>query len=255
MQVNNKTKTKKLIVANWKMNPTTEKEAVVIAKKISTNLKLVKNKNSVIICPPVIYLKSLRAISKSILLGAQTMSSELSGAHTGEISSSMIRSLGASYVILGHSEVRARGEENTVVAQKIALALKSKLIPILCVGEKVRDTSGTYLHEVREQLVASLVGITKNVLSSVVIAYEPVWAIGKDATRAPTVDEVREMTLFIKKTLAEIAKSKTILSTPVLYGGSVDENNALELSFAGIDGLLVGRASLDPKKFAKICSI
>lgn len=242
---------KPLIIANWKMNPATGKEAIQLFKSIKKDT--IKNRKiELVIAPPAVFLSLLKK-EKGLVLGGQDMSAQDIGACTGDIAGSMLRDAGAQYVILGHSERRASGETSEQVSLKVLRAIKLGLVPVVCVGENVRDTTGQFFIDVKEQLRASITGLPKSMLSKIVIAYEPVWAIGKNAPRSATVAEAQEMILFIRKVLAEIAGSKKILDTKVVYGASVDEKNAYSLFHdTGADGLLVGRVSLDAKRFVKM---
>jgi triosephosphate isomerase len=168
----------------------------------------------------------------------------------------MVSSIGASYVIIGHSERRAMGEDNSIVNKKILLALKNKLTPVLCVGEKERDHNGFYLSFVKNQIHECLASVSKSQIKNIVIAYEPIWAIGADASRTAEVSEFIEMSIFIKKVISDLYDIKIAHSMRVLYGGSVHPENALSFLVEGnADGLLVGRDSLNPKKIVKIISI
>jgi triosephosphate isomerase len=238
-----------LIVGNWKMNPGTAEEAKQIFKEIklfARNLKNIK----LVICPPFVYLSDLEKTSEpKIILGAQDMFWEKSGAFTGEISPSMLSD--ESYVIIGHSERRELGESDEMVAKKVNSAIKAGLKPILCVGEKERDDHGEYWHFLRNQIINSLDKLPKKYLTKLVIAYEPVWAIGQ--AEAMKVEDIHITTIFIKKVLTEIFKDKAVLKIPILYGGSVSHLNASEIIKAGeVQGLLVGRESLNSKKFGEL---
>jgi triosephosphate isomerase len=149
--------------------------------------------------------------------------------------------------------MRAMGDTNELVNEKLKHALKAGLAPILCVGEKKRDAEGFYLHELKEQITVALAGIPRTKLSTMLFAYEPVWAIGQGAIRQTTPEECQESVIFIKKIIADLYDPKVIEGIKILYGGSVDEKNAeLFIKFGGVSGLLIGRACLDPKKLAKI---
>ena len=248
----------KLIVGNWKMYPKTLEEAkkIFIAhKKTARSLK----KTKTIICPPFPYLYPLEALAKSapgISVGAQNSFFEEEGARTGEVSPAQLRSLGLAHVILGHSERRALGESDDVVAQKAALAVKNNLTVILCVGEHKRDDAGAYFSEVSEQLRKSLLGFPKGGSKRLVVAYEPIWAIGAKALRPATPADFHEMSILIKRELVEQFGKAAGFKIPILYGGSVDDRNAEGfLKDGGADGLLVGRVSLDREKFGAILSI
>ena len=245
----------KIVIANWKMNPVGEKEAEKIFSNIIKNIKKIK-KTEVVICPPFVYLGNLRKFGKKIMLGAQNTFYEESGAHTGEISADMLDNLGTKYVILGHSERRAKGENNEEVNKKIKCVLDSGLIPIVCIGEKERDEKHEYLNFVKKQTEECLNGVSKNSISKVIIVYEPVWAISANKIREAIPEEFREMAIFIRKILNDKFGAKMIKKIKIVYGGSVNPKNALGfLSEGKADGLLVGRDSLDPKKFVEIINI
>ena len=242
-------KEKILVVGNWKMNPETANKAKEIFRGIKAETKDLKN-TKIVVCPPFVYLSDLEKMNDgSVILGAQDMFWEKSGPFTGEISAQMLEKEG--YVILGHSERRGLGETDEMVSKKVISAIKAHLHPILCLGEKIRDEHGEYLHFLRNQIINSLGKLPKTYLSKLVIAYEPIWAIGQAEAMKPA--DIHETSLFIKKVLAEIYKQKTILSIPVLYGGSVSADNAKEIITLGeVQGLLVGRESLAPKKFGEL---
>lgn len=248
----------KLIVGNWKMYPKTLGEAKQICaqhKKVSSKLKRVKT----IICPPSLFIYPLiqaRSSAKNISIGAQNSFWEDEGARTGETSPAALSSVGASHVILGHSERRAMGETDNMVALKAVQAIRNKLTVILCVGEHTRDDAGAYFNEVREQLRRSLENFPKNESKRLVIAYEPIWAIGAKAVRSATPNDFHEMSILIKRHLVEQFGKIAGFKVPILYGGSVDERNAEGFMLqGGADGLLVGRVSLDPLKFGEIIRI
>jgi len=247
-------KKKKIIVANWKMNPKTAREAVSIFNKIRTHVFKLKN-TKVVICPPAVFLNSFsfNKKSKSFALGAQDVFYEQQGAFTGKISPLQLRDAGANHVILGHSEMRASGETGEIIAKKIGACIKYLITPIVCVGEINRDEEGRYMALLRNQIHETFIGIPKTAIRKIVIAYEPVWAIGKDALREVTTEEARETIIFIRKVLSEIFDHKLCQNATILYGGSVSAKNAQEfLQHSYIDGFLVGRASLDPKEFIEI---
>lgn len=248
-------KSRSLIVANWKMNPETMEEAKEIFKKTKLNIQKLKN-IKVVICPPFVYLseleKSLGSNSRYLYLGAQDIFWEKSGSFTGEIGSSMLKK--ESYVILGHSERRDLGENNEMISKKVISTLKANMYAILCIGEKERDEHGEYLHFLREQLIHSIGKLSKSFLDKLIIAYEPVWAIGKSEAMKP--NDIYEISIFIKKILVEIFGQKTNINVPILYGGSVNVKNAKEIiKFGEVQGLLVGRQSLDSEKFGELLKI
>ena len=245
----NKKITKKLIVANWKMNPSSLKEAIKIAKASDVN--------GVTLCVPSVFINPLKKVIKKAKIGAQNISTEENGAFTGEISADMIYESGARYVIVGHSERRAMGENNLDINKKIKMALVKGLSPILCVGEKERDVNDInheYFNVVKKQIDDALDGISKNLVSKIIIAYEPVWALSTTVGRHDTTtSDCQEMVLFIKKILSDMFSQQVAQSMKILYGGSVNEKNIDDfVTNGGIDGVLVGKASLDIKKFKLI---
>ncbi len=247
--------TKKLIIGNWKMNPKTlalAKAQFSAIKKEAGKYKMV----SVGISAPYIFLPELsKMASASLFVSAQNISSEKEGAHTGEVSSDMLSSMKIRNTIIGHSERRALGETNDFINKKIKSALRTKMNPVLCVGELERDSGMWYLGFVKTQIEECLAGIPKASLKNIVIAYEPVWAISSTENhREATPADFQEMKIYIQKVLSDMYG--TPVHVPVLYGGSVDEKNAKGfLVEGGADGLLVGRSSLTPKKFVSIISI
>lgn len=241
------------IIANWKMHPEKEKDALILLKEVK---KLLPKKHffDVIIAPPAIYLPSLQKHTKNkIELAGQTMHAKDAGAYTGSLSAKMLKQYGASYVILGHSETRATGETNNDVNEKIKSALKVGLIPIVCIGESVRDESHQYLAWLQTEIKETFSGLPAQALGKIFIAYEPLWAIGENATREATPEECREIVIYIKRVLTDMYGAKSTSKIKILYGGSVDESNArMMLEEGGVQGLLVGRVSLKPKQFIKL---
>lgn len=251
--------TKKIVIGNWKMNPVSFVEANKIYKDIVKNLPTLK-KTEVVVCPPVVYLENLKKVSKKISLGVQNSSYVKSGAFTGELSAKMLSGVGAKYVILGHSERRSPaisgGENNELINKKVINAIAGGLIPVLCVGENVRDASLQYLGFIETQILECFEGVSKNALKKVIIAYEPIWAIGENATRSATPAEFLEISIFIKKILSDKYGAKNITELRIIYGGSVHPENALSFLMEGqADGFLPGRDSLKPKKFLEIIKI
>ncbi len=246
---------KKLVIANWKMNPISGKEAEKLFTGVAKGFSSLK-KTEVVICPPYLYLEKLKKISKKIILGAQDSFWGDIGPFTGEISGEMLKNIEVRYVILGHSDRRALGEDNFSINKKIKGALSIGLIPILCVGDKERNENHEYFNFVKNQIEEGLNGISKELISKVIIAYEPVWAL---STTFPRKDETKadflEMAIFIRKILTDKIGGKTKIPK-IIYGGSVNEKNISEfMSDGGIDGVLVGGASLDAKKFLEIIKI
>lgn len=246
---------KRIIVGNWKMNPRSLKEAEKLFSSVAKSITSIK-KTEVAICAPFVYLQTLKKLSKKIALGAQDSFGVDTGPFTGEVSSEMLYNIGVRYVILGHSERRTLGETNSLINKKIKGALVSGLAPIICVGENSRDENHEYFNVVRTQIEECLDGISKNSLSKIIIAYEPVWALSSTADRRDaTPRDSEEMVIFIKKTLADKFGPKIELPR-MLYGGSANEKDAADfLQNGGVDGLLPGKASLSAEKFSKIVKI
>lgn len=245
---------KTLVIGNWKMKPSSVVEAAKLFRAIKKRASKYRNVQ-MIVCPPFIYLAELKKLlsGKSVLLGAQDVFWSREGPYTGEVSVSMLVNEGVSHVIVGHSERRALGETNEDVAKKVQIVLSEKLIVILCVGERERDGNGEYLDYVRREILSALEGVSKHDLSRLIIAYEPIWAIGKRGEEALTPDDLHQMVLFIRKILVEKYNRELALSVPILYGGSVEEENSEALlSHGETNGFLVGRASLDFEEFEGI---
>jgi len=232
---------KKIVIGNWKMNPLSLQEAEKLFNNIAKSISNIK-KTEVVICPPFLYLEKLKKISRKIYLGAQDAFGRDEGPFTGEISAPMLYNIGVRYVILGHSERRMMGENNNEINKKIKSALVAGLRPVLCVGEN--------------QLEECLLGVSKNSISKIIIAYEPIWAISSTPDRKDaTPDDCREMTIFIRRILSDKFGKETSRMR-IIYGGSANERDAENFfKKGGIDGLLPGRASLDSKKFSRIVKI
>lgn len=249
---------KKLIIANWKMNPQTGKEARQIFNLLTKNLKLITNNKKLkniemVVCPPFVYLPLLSVIGhKSLVnLGAQDVFWEEKGAYTGEISPAMLKDLKCDYVIIGHSERRKYfGETDEMVNKKVLAALKAKLNVILCVGENYRENHNEIPNIVEEQVAAALANVPKSAIGKIIVAYEPIWAIG---TGIPDTPEGAMMAaVLIRKTAVGIF-GPSAKNLRVIYGGSVNAENAGSfINHEGIDGVLVGGASLNPMEFANI---
>ena len=239
---------KNLIVANWKLNPTTQKEAKSLFEKIKKGVSRIKNAE-VIICPPFVYLP----LFKGLTLGAQNCFFGEKGAFTGEISASILKDLKIEYVIIGHSERREYfGETDEVVNKKIKKVLQTGLKVIFCIGETAEERDAGKKTEVLErQLREGLKGITKEEIKKIVVAYEPVWAIGTGNNCS--VDETMSSVLFIRKVISTIYNRGIADNTRILYGGSVkSDNSGSYIKNAGANGLLVGGASLNAEEFNKI---
>ncbi len=250
-------KQNKLIIANWKMNPVSTEEA----KKIFSGIKRVANKTrrvKTVVCPPFIFLSEMsrNVTGSKCVLGAQDSFWKEKGSFTGEVSAPQLVRLGVGYVILGHSERRALGETDETVNKKVIAAIREGLVVILCIGEHNRDTHGDYFHFLEGELKDSLAKISAKNVGHLMVAYEPLWAIGDRAQGADTPESLFEMAIFIRKILNKIFNKKIAMSTPILYGGSVDDKNAESfLHEGGVQGLLVGRASLSTKVFGNILKI
>ena len=245
---------KKIVAGNWKMN-TTLGEGVGLAKDVNEALKNVTPKCDVIICVPFTHLASVNEVidNSKLGLGAENCADQLKGAYTGEVSAPMVASTGATYVILGHSERRQYyGETPAILQTKVNLALQSNLTPIFCIGEVLEQReNGTYFDVVKSQIEESLFTLTAEDFSKIILAYEPVWAIGTGKTA--TDDQAQEMHAFIRKVIDQKYGREVAENTSILYGGSCKPSNAAGL-FAkpDVDGGLIGGASLDAESFMGI---
>ncbi len=241
---------KKLIVANWKMNPA-DKESAMKYFTFFARAKNVIKLADVVVVPPSPYL-AIVPRTRLFALGAQDVFWEKEGAYTGEISGDMLKSFGVQYVIVGHSERRRLGDTDDIVAKKIRRILDVKLIPIICIGEDSRDPDGIFFSVIRGQLERALSLVKQSEVGRLVVAYEPIWAIGV-GNKSATPKDAAEASLFIKKTVAGRFGSSRARSLRVIYGGSTSPDNAASfLAERNVSGLLVGRESLDPKSFIKI---
>lgn len=241
-----------LVVGNWKLNPATQKQAEKLAANVA---KLHKRSKSpyVGIAPTALHQVAVgKALGRNlVMLGAQNTSSCDLGAHTGEQSVGQHKDAGAEFVIIGHSERRAAGETDKEVAAKVQAVFSGKLVPIVCVGEQKRDRNGDFFKHVESQIKSFAKDLTAAELKKLVIAYEPIWAIGTGKTA--TADDVKEMQLFIEKVLTKMHDRKTAQAVRLLYGGSVKPHNAAELHEVGnMNGFLVGGASLKATDFIAI---
>lgn len=253
---------KPLIVANWKCNPTSFKKAKRLfnlveegALKHSHILKNVR----IIICPPFVYLPVLKSLSSVIKLGAQDIFWEEEGAYTGEVSAPMLKSISCEYVIVGHSERRIYfGETNETINKKIKAVFEAGLNPILCVGETWEERNqGKTENILEEQIKSALENISKFKIqnSRFSIAYEPIWAIGK-GKKPCKVEEARKINLLIRDIISDFYNLKSLKKIRILYGGSVNSKNAADyITKAGLNGLLIGRASLNAREFIKIVNL
>ena len=247
-------KERKLIIAgNWKMNKTVA-ESLDLANGLVRELKEVKEVD-IAICPQFTALSevSKAVIDSNIRLGAQNMSQNGYGAHTGEIAAGMLKEFSTKYVILGHSERREyQRESDELIAAKAKAAHETGLKPIVCVGEQLEEReSGNTENVVGTQVRGSLAGLTTDEMLGTVIAYEPVWAIGTGKTA--TAEQAQEVHAFIRNLLADLFDADTAKAVRIQYGGSVKPDNARELmSQPDVDGALVGGASLDVRVFSEL---
>jgi len=244
----------KFIIGNWKMN-TTIAEAGRLAKMIVSGLGI-EDRVCVAICPPFPYLALVGEILKGshIALGAQNLYPEMEGAFTGEVSPTMLLDVGCKYVILGHSERRHKlGETDVFINQKVLVALAANLNVILCVGETLDQRKAGQTETVLDrQLVEGLAGLSTGTLSRLIVAYEPVWAIGSTGHHA-TPEQVQEAHAVIRRRFGQIFGEKLAQSLAIQYGGSVKPDNAAALlSRPGVDGALIGGASLNADQFLAI---
>lgn len=247
-----------LIAGNWKMNytPMQSRSFFTDLSKLTSS---VGTRHEVLLCVPFISIEaSMDATRKiqGVQIGAQNLHFENDGAYTGEISASMLREVGIRYVILGHSERREYfGETDAIINKKVTKALHGGLHPILCVGEVLSQRkSGVQNEVVRTQLTGALHGIDASSMANVVIAYEPVWAIGTGETATP--QQAQEMHAFIRSVITELYSTEVAARIKILYGGSMKPDNAGELlSQADVDGGLIGGASLKADSFNSIIEI
>lgn len=246
-----------LMAGNWKMN-INHFEAIALVQKLAFALNEADFAAvEVAVIPPFTDLRSVQTLilgdKYDIKYGAQDLSPHVKGPHTGDISGAMLAKLGCSFVLTGHSERRANHrEDNTIVNAKTQAALLNEIVPIVCVGEslEIRETGNT-IDFVLEQVSESLAGISAEAISRIVIAYEPVWAIGTGAVATPS--DAQEVCSAIRKHMAEKWGSEAASSVRILYGGSVKADNvAAIMAQTDVDGSLVGGASLDPDEFVGI---
>lgn len=246
-------KQKKLIVGNWKMNPVSIAEAKSLAVGVKRGMKNIK-KTNVVLCPPFVYISLLSGIpTNTLFLGAQNAHSEEFGSFTGEVSFNSLSQFKVGFVILGHSERRKMGETDEMINKKVRSVVGDGMTAIICVGESVRDNHGDYFGFIKNQILLALKDVPKKLLNHVVIAYEPIWAIG--AKEAMTPRDLHEMSIYVKKVLRDFAGSLAD-DVRILYGGSVDRVNADSLVREGnVSGLLIGRQSLKAKDFVEIIKL
>jgi triosephosphate isomerase len=247
---------KNIVAGNWKMN----KDYLLGLELISEAVYMIKDELhrevTTVFATPYIHLSSIQkliATESNFHVAAQNCHHEKAGAYTGEISAEMIKSVGVEYVIIGHSERRAiHNEDDALINRKIRAALTHELTPIFCVGEDlpVRE-SGAHVSHVIRQVRAGLAGFHKPELKKIVIAYEPVWAIGTGKSATP--EDAQEVCAAIREEIEQIGSAEIAANMRILYGGSVKSSNIAEImKQADVDGALIGGASLDPEELAKI---
>jgi triosephosphate isomerase len=244
----------KLIIANWKLNGNWSFNEEY-ASALSLGLKDVDISNrQIVICPPSIFLQQLAGliIDQAIFLGGQDLSDEISGPFTGEISGVMLKDLGCRYTLVGHSERRNRHHEtNEIVVKKVLKAIAAGLIPVVCIGETLEQRKNGLMESVLSSQIEALLNGIGELLGQIVIAYEPIWAIGTGQTA--DANQAEEVHFLIRE---RIYQFNPVISEnmQIIYGGSVKSENASELMrMPNIDGLLVGGASLDASQFLTIC--
>ncbi len=246
---------KNIVAGNWKMN-TTLQEGVKLAEEVNAALDAVEPKCDVVICVPFTHLASVNGVitnTKKLGLGAENCADQAKGAYTGEVSASMVASTGAKYVILGHSERRQYyAETSEILCAKVALALENALTPIFCIGEVLEEReAGKHFEVVKSQLVEGLFNLSACDFAKIVIAYEPVWAIGTGKTA--TAEQAEEIHAYIRSVIAEKYGNEIAENTSILYGGSCKPSNAKEIfAKANVDGGLIGGAALKCEDFMGI---
>lgn len=243
---------KPIIAGNWKMNKTVS-EAVQFMQEIIGKAETPSVES--VVCAPFVSLPALvdQAKGTSIKIGAQNMHFEENGAYTGEVSGPMLKELGVQYVILGHSERRAMfAETDEMVNKKVHAAFKNGLIPIICVGEKLEEKEAGRTKEVcKVQVEAALQGLNQEQISQVVIAYEPIWAIGTG--KSSTAEDAQEVIAYIRNQVKASFGAEAAANIRIQYGGSVKPNNIQSfMRMEDIDGALVGGASLEPSSYIEL---
>lgn len=236
-----------LIVSNWKAYV----ESVDEAKKLyALALRLSKKGHDLVLAPASAHLALFSPKKDAVALGAQDVSLETAGAHTGEVTAGALKEVGVSYVIVGHSERRALGETDAVILEKIRRVLAEGMTPIVCIGESARDEQGAYLGVVRKMIESALAPLSPKERTQLVFAYEPVWAIGKSGAEAIQEEDLTEMVLYLRKVFSEFLPGKASDKVRVLYGGSVEASVIRSLAGGtGVDGFLIGHASAEPASY------
>jgi len=241
-----------LVIGNWKLNPNSLNGVAKLVDEICKKYKQ-SEETRVAVAPSFVHLTEVakKIGKKPIALAAQTVSVEPLGPFTGEVSAMQLRDVKTEYVIIGHSERRAMGETDEVVQKKILAALKCNLTPVVCIGEKERDNKGDFFSFVEKQVRSVVAVLPAASVKKLVLAYEPIWAIGTGKTATPA--DVKEMQLFLFAVLTKLFDRATAQKVTLLYGGSVKADNALSLhKEGGMNGFLVGGASLKADDFIQI---
>ena len=243
---------KQIVAGNWKMNKTLQ-EGIELAKSVNEMNEQVEGDVGVIVAPPFIHLLEVSRVLTSVGLSAQDCAAEANGAFTGEVSAGMVRSAGAAYVIIGHSERRTIfGEDNALLKKKVRMALDNGLIPVFCCGEVLEERkSGKLLEVVKTQIEIALFDLDASDMGKIIIAYEPVWAIGTGVVATP--EQAQEMHAYIRQLVRDRFRDTIAEDLTILYGGSCKPSNARVL-FANpdVDGGLIGGASLNAEDFIAI---
>lgn len=255
---------KKIVAGNWKMNLNLDEAMALVSElkvKIDHQLntgagEYGKTMPEIVLFPPFVYLTRVIEVFrnyKNVSLGSQNVHHEEKGAYTGEVSAMMVRSLGAAHALIGHSERRSQfGEDDDLLATKIKLAFKHGLTPVYCCGEMLPEReSGKHFEIVKSQIQRGVFWMDEDLMKKVIVAYEPVWAIGTGHTATP--EQAREMHAFIRKLISDKYSAQTADMIPILYGGSCNAKNAAELfKQPDVDGGLIGGASLKAQDFFQI---
>lgn len=243
-----------LVIGNWKATPKTLQEGIALIKKIERRLSSIKRKfpkKSYFLAVPEVFIHKLSEIASHGYIGAQTIGGVVIGQITGGSTPSQVASSGAVFTLIGHSEVRKRGESVEERNKKIESALQVSLTTVLCIGEHKRDKEGKYLEELESDLRQSLANIPRESFKHLIVAYEPVWAIG--ATIPATPHECFEAVIGIRRALASLVGIDYAKKVNILYGGAVNKDTAKSfLEEGGVDGLLIGRASQEVSTFVDI---
>ncbi len=245
---------KKIVAGNWKMNKSLQ-DGVTLAKEVEAAVSGINNGVDVIIAPPFIHLTEVKKVISKVKLSAQNCASEASGAYTGEVAADMLKSAGVGYVIIGHSERRSYYKESDeILNKKVKLALANGLTPIFCIGELLPEREANkHFDVVKDQITKGLFDLSETDFKNIVLAYEPVWAIGTGKTASAA--QAQEIHAFIRSLIVAKYGKAVAEDTSILYGGSCNDKNAKEL-FANpdVDGGLIGGAALKADQFAVIVS-